>query len=129
MELKDQLTAVFLKAANKDHNEKEIEKFRNEFWWNFRKKQAGGLRLTDEGLRFIIEDCQLKIYSINFPKDLKITSQVLIWLDHFIKSPYHLTSKNITVLSEKDAFEIYLFSGDVKKMGAGKALAKRYTQD
>lgn len=129
MELKDQLTAVFLKAADKDHNEAEVEKFRNEFWWNFRKKQSGGLRLTDEGLRFIIEDCQLKTYSIDFPKDLKITSQVLIWLDHFIKSPYHITKKNITVLSEKDAFEIYLFSGDVKKMGAGKALAKRYAQD
>lgn len=129
MELQDKLTAVFLAAANKDHNDDEIKKSRNEFWWNVRKKNSGGLRLTDEGLRFVTEEAQLKTYSIDFPRDLKITAQVLIWLDQFLRSPYHITKKNITVLSEKDAFEIYLFSGDVKKMGAGKALAKRYAQD
>jgi hypothetical protein len=129
MELKDQLTLVFLKAANQNHSEEEIKKFRNIFWWNYRRKESGGLRLTDEGLRFITEECHLKSYPVNFPRDLKMTSQVLIWLDHFIKSPYYITSKTITVLSEKDAFELYLFSGDVKKMGAGKALAKRYAQD
>jgi hypothetical protein len=129
MELKDQLTLVFLKAANQNCSTEEIDKFRNNFWWNFRKKDAGGLRLTDEGLKFVTDNCHLKTYSVNFPKDLKLTSQILIWLDHFIKSPYHITAKNITVLSEKDAFELYLFSGDVKKMGSGKALAKRYAQD
>jgi len=129
MELKDQLTATFLKAADKDHNLDEILKFKKEFWWNFRRKNTGGLRLTDEGLRFIIEESNLKIYSIDFPIELKITSQILIWLDHFIKSPYHITKKNITVLTEKDAFEIYLFAGDIRKIGMGKALAKRYNQD
>jgi hypothetical protein len=71
MELKDQLTLVFLKAANQNCSTEEIDKFRNNFWWNFRKKDTGGLRLTDDGLKFVTDNCHLKTYSVNFPKDLK----------------------------------------------------------
>jgi hypothetical protein len=33
------------------------------------------------------------------------------------------------VLKEKSAFELYLFSGDIRKMGHNKALAKRLSQE
>jgi hypothetical protein len=33
------------------------------------------------------------------------------------------------VLKEKAAFELYLFSGDIKKLGYNKALAKRLSQE
>jgi hypothetical protein len=71
----------------------------------------------------------IKIYKIDIPKELTISSQVLIWLDQFLDTPFHLTKRHITVISEKAAFELYLFSGDVKKFGTARSVAKRLRQD
>jgi len=130
MDVKDQYTETFLKAAN--HNtitEEEIKKHKLVWWWNIRSKDSGGLRLTDDAIKYIELIAKIKIYKIDFPKDFSITPQVLLWLDNFIESPYYITKKSITVLKEKAAFELYLFSGDVKKMGYNKALSKRLSQD
>ena len=81
------------------------------------------------GLQFIIEQADIKVYQIKLPKELTLTSQVIIWLDQFIDSPFHITKKEITVMSEKAAFELYLFSGDVRKMGHAKAMSKRLSQN
>lgn len=129
MDIKDTYTKVFLQAVGYNTDQDTIKKFRSEWWWNFRGKTSGGLRLTDEGLRFILEDAKIKSYKVEFPKDFGITPQVLIWLDKFIDSPFHITKKSIIVLKEKAAFELYLFSGDIRKMGHNKALAKRMIQE
>ena len=94
-------------------------------WWqNTRSKNQGGLRLTEEGFDFTIEKLELTNYDVPFPPDLKITTQVLIFLDKFIDCPYFLTNKGITVLNEKKALELHLFSGDVRKYGLNKALKR-----
>jgi hypothetical protein len=62
---------------------------------------------------------------VDLPEDIKITPQILVWLDKFISSPYFFNKKQIIVTEEKTAFELYLFSGDVRKMGYMKAMAKR----
>lgn len=129
MDAKDRYTVAFLKAVDIAPDEKLIKEYKGVWWLNFRTKHEGGLRLTEQGLEFITTKAEIKSYFIEFPKDLIITSQVLIWLDNFIKSPYFINKKGITVLSEKTAFELYLFSGDVKKMGASKALAKLLAQE
>jgi hypothetical protein len=129
MDLKDTYTEVFLKAVNKDVDKDTIKQFRSAWWWNVRGKSSGGLRLTDEGLNFIQDDAKIKTYKIDFPKDFAITPQILIWLDQFIDSPFYITKKSIIVLKEKAAFELYLFSGDIRKMGYNKALSKRFSQD
>jgi hypothetical protein len=85
--------------------------------------------LTDEGLNFVQDDAKIKTYKIDFPKDFAITPQILVWLDQFIDSPFYITKKSITVLKEKAAFELYLFSGDIRKLGYNKALAKRFSQE
>lgn len=126
MDSKDRYSSIFLKAANEEIDNKKLEEYRFTWWYNIRNKKDSGLRLTDEGLTYIIEIADIKTYSIDIPKEVKITGQILIWLDHFINSPWHLEKNKITVLSEKAAFELYLFSGDVKKMGQTKALAKRF---
>lgn len=127
MDLKDTYTAVFLKSANKDTTEDFIKKLRPQWWMN--NRSVGGLRLTEEGFKFVIEEAEIKTYEVEFPKEFKFTPQVLVWLDNFIESPYFITKKSITVLREKTAFELYLFSGDVRKLGYTKALAKRYNQN
>jgi hypothetical protein len=123
---KDTYTRVFLNAAGQDG---DIEKLKIQWWQNLRTKGEGGLRLTDQGIEFIRTQANIKVYEIKLPKEIKITAQILIWLDQFITSPWHLTKNTICVLSEKSAFELYLFSGDIKKMGHAKAMSKRLSQE
>lgn len=129
MDQKDQYSQAFLKAAEQDCNEQKALKYRSLWWFNVRTKASGGLRLTDDGIDFVRQYSKLKTYNIKFPKTVRITPQILIWLDQFIRSPYHITNKDITVLTETAAFELYLFSGDVQKLGYTKALAKRFSQE
>lgn len=129
MDIKDQYTKIFLTAADADTSPSSIKEYRSIWWWNVRNKDDGGLRLTKPALNFIEKEAEIKTYKIKFPKELSITPQILIWLDNFIESPYYITRKEITVMKEKAAFELYLFSGDVKKMGYSKAMAKRTRQE
>ena len=128
---KHNYTSIFLKAAelSDDITPDLIKQKKLQWWWNVRTKDSGGLRLTEEGLNFIQVDAKIKTYKIDFPKDFNVTPQVLLWLDNFIESPYYITKKAITVLKERSAFELYLFSGDVKKFGYTKALSKRMNQN
>lgn len=129
MDIKDTYTSVFLQAAGLATDPNTVKKYKIVWWYNLRNKDSGGLRLTDQGLEFIEKYAKIKTYKIDFPKEFAFTPQVLVWLDNFIDSPYFITKKNITVLKEKAAFELYLFSGDIRKMGHNKALAKRLSQE
>jgi len=129
MNTKDAYTRVFLQAANIEFADDTIKKYSAVFWFSFRNKDQGGLRLTEQGLQFIQEHAKIKTYKIEFPKEFAFTPQVLVWLDNFIDSPYFITKKNITVMKEKAAFELYLFSGDIRKFGHNKALSKRLNQE
>jgi hypothetical protein len=129
MDIKDTYTRVFLQAADQDSSIDAVKKHKSIWWWNFRSKDSGGLRLTEEAMTFIQEDAKIKTYKIEFPKEFAFTPQVLVWLDNFIDSPFYITKKFIVVLKEKAAFELYLFSGDIRKLGYNKALAKRLSQE
>jgi len=129
MDIKDTYTRVFLQAANQMSDIDTIKKYKSLWWWNFRSKDSGGLRLTEEAITFVQEDAKIKTYKIEFPKEFAFTPQVLVWLDNFIDSPFYITKKFIVVLKEKAAFELYLFSGDIRKLGYNKALAKRLSQE
>jgi hypothetical protein len=129
MNKKSAFTETFLKAAKINPNSELISEKKIQWWFNVRDKDEGGLRLTEDGIDFVQKDADIKTYTIKFPGHVTLTPQILVWLDQQIKSPYHVTKKEITVLSEKDAFELYLFSGDVRKMGYAKALSKRLNQE
>lgn len=129
MDIKDTYTTVFLKAAGQNADEETAKKFRTAWWFNVRKKSDGGLRLTDAALDFIENQAQIKTYKIELEKGITVTPQVLVWLDQFIDSPYYIDKKYIIVLRERAAFELYLFRGDVKKMGYAKAMNKRLSQE
>lgn len=124
MDLKDIYTSVFLKAAGLPDDEESVKKNKLLWWYNLRSKSVGGLRLTDQGLKFI-KDSEIRVYTISFPKEIMLHPQLLIWLDNQIESPYHITRRNISVIKERAALEIYLFAGDIKKMGYAKSMAKR----
>jgi hypothetical protein len=129
MKTKDVYTRLLLKATEELVTDDIIKSKKSVWWWNNRSKDSGGLRLTEEGIDYISDYAKLKTYTIKFPKEITITPQILIWLDNFIESPYYITKKDITVITEKAAFELYLFSGDIRKLGYGKALSKRMSQE
>jgi hypothetical protein len=129
MDPKDRYTEIFLKAAGQPCDDQTIKDHRGRWWFSTRGKKEGGLRITDQCLEFIETESEIKTYKIELPKDLIIGPQVLIWLDQFLETPWHLEKRYIKVLSEKSAFELYLFSGDVRKMGSSKAMSKRLIQE
>lgn len=125
---KKEYTNIFLESAGFDTNEELITEKISRWWWNTRDKEIGGLRITEEALDFILNQSKIKTYKVPFPDSLTLTPQVLLWLDNFIESPYYITKREIIVTKEKSAFELYLFSGDVRKLGYTKAMAKRFGQ-
>ena len=126
---KDAYTKAFLQAAEIPVTEKTIKEYKAVWWWSFRNKKQGGLRLTDQALKFIEEYAKIKTYKIEFPKEFAFTPQVLLWLDNYIDSPFFVNKKHIVVMKEKAAFELYLLSGDVRKLGHNRAMSKRLSQE
>lgn len=129
MDIKTHYTKIFLKAANIEPTTEELKKYRVSWWWNVRVEEEGGLRLTDAGLEFVQTVANIKTFEIGFPKSFEVTPQVLVWLDNFIESPYFINKKFITVLTERTALELHLYSGDVRRLGHSKALSKRLGQN
>lgn len=124
MSWKETYTKVFLKQSGKAVTEASIKEFMPIWWQNTRSKNTGGLRLTEEGFRFVVEDLDIQTYDVPFPADFNFTTNSLIWLDQFIDCPYFISRVGISVLNEKKALELHLFSGDVKKYGLTKALKR-----
>lgn len=116
-------TKIFLTHINEALTAENIKSKMRLIWMNNRTN-AGGLRLTDAGLKFVTTAIDLAAYEVPFPIDLDLKPEVLLYLDKFIDCPYHLTDKAITVLSERKAFELHLFAGDVRKYGLIKAMRR-----
>lgn len=125
MNWKDTYTKIFLKTLNIAVTEATLKEYMPQWWQNTRSKDTGGLRLTDEGLRMVIEDIELSTYDVPYPVDFELTTQTIIFLDHFIDCPYYMGRRGITVLNEKKALELHLFSGDIRKYGLTKAMKRQ----
>ena len=67
----------------------------------------------------------LETYDIPYPRDVPLSTQVIIHLDKFIDCPYYLTNRSIVVTNEKKAVELTLFSGDLRKYGLTKAINRQ----
>lgn len=128
MNLQDSYTIVFLTEISESTSEEQIKKYKKLWWYNQRNKNERGLRLTDEGLSHVLQ-IGIKTYEIEFPESVKINSQLLIWLDRFLDSPYYIKKKSIIVTKERTALEMHLFSGDIYKFGYVRALAKKINSD
>lgn len=127
MSNKTTYTKLFLRMLQQSTNDSNVKAMTPVWWYNTRIKDKGGLRLTDEGYE-VLQKIELATYDIPFPRDMTLTTQVIIFLDQFIDCPYYLTNRSITVTHEKKAVELSLFSGDLRKYGIVKAM-KRQQQD
>jgi len=123
MNWKETYTKVFLKELGKATTDANVKEYMPLWWQNTRNKGSGGLRLTDRGYE-LLQQIELATYDIPYPKDMPLTTQVIIFLDQFIDCPYYLTNRSITVTNEKKAVELTLFSGDLRKYGLTKAMSR-----
>jgi hypothetical protein len=123
MDIKRHLTQLVINEKNEPSE--SFDKLYNYIWQNPRKKSSGGLRLTEEGYQLLVNDLDLKSYSIYFCKETTITNQVMLWLDKFIDSPYYIDKNSIVVFKEKMAVQLILFNGDIQKYGIARAMAEQ----
>ena len=100
-------------------DDKSINRLLPQWWYNPRKKETGGLRLTDEG--FARLTAYIRSHKIDFDEPITYTNQLIIWLDKFIDCPWYVTKKEIFVFNEKTAVQLVLFSGDIARFSAAKA--------
>lgn len=123
MKWKETYTKIFLNQLGFSTNDEVVQEHCHLWWKNTREKREGGLRLTDEGYE-ILKKLEIASYEINFPPDMVVTTQVILFLDKFINCPYYLTKDSIIVTNERKAVELTLFSGNVRKYGIAKALSR-----
>lgn len=124
MNWKDTYTKIFLKQLGLATSEPNVKQYMPIWWANLRNKEKGGLRLTEEGYK-MLQEIDLVTYDIPYPKDMPLTTQVIIFLDQFIDCPYYLSTRSIIVTNEKKAVELTLFSGDLRKYGLTKAMTRQ----
>jgi hypothetical protein len=125
MTKKETYIKIFLKQLDQSVNSLSIRSSLTEWWQNPRLKEIGGMRLTDEGYRMMTEDLDVSFYEVPYAPDMTMITQIIIWLDNFIDCPYYLGKRSISVTDDKKALELHMFSGDIKKYGISKALARQ----
>lgn len=124
MNWKEAYTKIFLKELGKSTSDANVKEYMPLWWKNNREKNEGGLRLTEAGFD-VLSEIDLEIYDIPYPRDVPLSTQVIIHLDKFIDCPYYLTNRSIVVTNEKKAVELTLFSGDLRKYGLTKAINRQ----
>jgi len=123
--MKESYTKIFLKQLDQSVNDLNVRSYLSTWWQNPRLKEQGGMRLTDEGYRMMTEDLDISFYEVPYAPDMNFTTQIIIWLDNFIDCPYYLGKRSMFVTDDKKALELHMFSGDIKKYGISKALARQ----
>jgi hypothetical protein len=119
MNHKIEITQYVATQAGLDTTDKNLRKLVALWWQNPRKKNKGGLRLTDEGFARI--SSYFKFHKVKFESPIEYTSQLVIQLDNFIDCPWYVTNRFIFVFSDKMAVQLVLFSGDIAKFSRAKA--------
>ena len=119
---RETFTKIFLKEMGRSCDEANVRLHLHKWWQSKRTKEGGGLRLSLEGYEFLVTELNLKEYEVPFNEKIELSPQTIIFFDHFLDCPYFLTGQSLTVFNEKKAFELYMFSDDIRKYGLVKAI-------
>ena len=120
MNQKTDITKYVMNHLNVEITVKSLKKYNGILWQNIRQKQTGGLRLTDQGFKSLV-DADIKAHKVSFQEPVEYNNQLIIWLDNFIDCPWYITHKEIFVFNEKMAIQLVLFSGNIARFSAAKA--------
>jgi hypothetical protein len=119
MTLKHNITRYIAEQSELPLDEKSVRQLVSQWWVNPRKKEKGGLRLTDEG--FARMSMFFKLHRVVFDGPVEYNNQLIIRLDNFISCPWYTTKKEIYLFDEKMAVQLVLFSGNITRFSAAKA--------
>lgn len=120
MDIKRNLTIEFANSAGIVVNTPILLKNLQKCWWvNLRQGSSCSFGLTEEG--YNIFSRYMTFYKVDFPLDLVISNQTIIWLDRYIDCPYFLKGRSIFVSREKVAVQLILFNGDINRFGKAKS--------
>ncbi len=118
-------TKIFLNELGRSTDEANVQLHLQKWWQSRRTKQQGGLRLSDEGYEFLVKELSLQEHEIPFTDKIELSPSIIIFFDQFLDCPYYLTNQSLTVFSEKKAFELHMFSDDIRKYGLVKAINRQ----
>lgn len=119
MNQKIEITKYVAEQSGLSIDEKSIRKLTAAWWQNPRKKEKGGLRLTDEG--FARLTAHFTAHKVRFEDPVEYTNRLIIQLDNFIDCPWYITNKAVFVFNDKMAVQLVLFSGNIAKFSTAKA--------
>jgi hypothetical protein len=122
---KETFTKIFLQQKEKSTDSANIKLHMYKWWQSHRSKDVGGLRLSNEGFEYLVNELQLRSYEIPFTEPIELSPQTIIFFDRNMDCPYFLTNQSITVFSERKSFELYMFSDDIRKYGLVKAMNRQ----
>ena len=119
---KETFTKIFLQQKDKSTDSANMKHHMYKWWQSHRSKDIGGLRLSEEGFDYLVNELALRSYEIPFTEPIDLSPQTIIFFDRTMDFPYYLTNQSITVFSERKSFELYMFSDDIRKYGLVKAM-------
>ena len=122
---KETFTKIFLQQKDKSTDSANMKHHMYKWWQSHRSKDIGGLRLSEEGFDYLVNELELRSYEIPFTEPIDLSPQTIIFFDRTMDFPYYLTNQSITVFSERKSFELYMFSDDIRKYGLVKAMNAR----
>ena len=109
MDRKTAYTRTFLMLKDQTIHDESIKTAYFTWWQNVRENyESRSLRLTKPGLQ-IMEELDLKTYTIKFPQKIIFTPQTYLWLDEFVDCPYFVDKAKIIVTMEKMASTAHAF--------------------
>jgi hypothetical protein len=125
MNQKTDITKYVIAQRGLSMDDKQLRALLATWWFSTRKKENGGLRLTDQGF-----DClskYIKFHRVSFQEEFHYNNQLVIWLDRFINCPWYLANNEIYVFDEKMAVQLVLFNGNIEKFAVAKAKSLKST--
>jgi len=125
MNQKTDITKYVIAQKGLSMNDKQLRALIATWWFSTRKKDSGGLRLTEQGFDCVSE--YVKFHRVSFQEKFQYNNQLVIWLDRFINCPWYLANNEIYVFDEKMAVQLVLFNGNIEKFSVAKAKSLKST--
>ena len=120
MDQKTTITKLVLESQGLEVSDRRVRLTIPTWWVSSRKKDSGGLRLTEQGFDCLTK-AGIKSHRIKFEHPILVNNKLLIHLDRFIDCPWFATNREIFVFNDKMAVQLVLFEGDIAHFVGVKA--------
>lgn len=91
--------------------ERSLDSVYCNMWRNIRPD--GGMRLTNQGNEWLRE-MKIKPYTIQLTDETIQSGAILLGLDRFLKAPYFLKGKRLSIFDDNFSTQLLLYGGDLK---------------